>query len=180
MFFLLDGRARATIFSSEGKVVAYRDIRTGDIFGEMSAIDGAPRSASVVAATELQVGVLSAAQFETMVDGSKSFRWALLRYFSHQARSMTQRIFEFSTMLVRDRLILELLRLAGATDAQEGKFVIDPAPTHFDLAARISTHREAVSREMSLLTKRGLISKYSGSLHLHDVCGLRNNQSFQY
>ncbi|MEO0752945.1 MAG: Crp/Fnr family transcriptional regulator [Pseudomonadota bacterium] len=179
VFVTLDGLARATIFSDDGKIVTYRDIHAGDMFGEMAAIDGAPRSASVVAVTDLQVGVLTSAQFEETVESSKSFRWALLRYFSQQTRSLTQRIFEFSTMLARERLIQELLRLAGVGDAEDGAFVISPAPTHFDLAARISTHREAVSREMSALTKSGLISKDSGYLHLHDVRGLRKHMSFQ-
>ena len=39
------GIATAEIFSDEGKIVAYRDITAGEIFGELSAVDNAPRSA---------------------------------------------------------------------------------------------------------------------------------------
>ena len=67
---------------------------------------------------------------------------------------MTERVYEFSTLVVRKRLIRELLRLAEDNEQREGSASISPAPTHFDLAARISTHREAVSREMSALAKR--------------------------
>ena len=43
--FVLEGRASATIYSEKGRAVAYRDIEAGDIFGELSAIDGRARSA---------------------------------------------------------------------------------------------------------------------------------------
>jgi CRP-like cAMP-binding protein len=177
VFVILDGIARATIFSNEGKLVAFRDIRDGDIFGELAAIDGSSRSASVVAVQAVGVGVMTPAQFRHMVDTRESFRWALLTYLSQQTRNMTQRIFEYSTMLTRDRLIQELLRLACAGEAKDGAFVIEPAPTHFDLAARISTHREAVSREMSYLAKKGLLSKEAGRLFLHDVRALQDASS---
>jgi hypothetical protein len=48
------------------------------------------------------------------------------------------------------------LRLGDTRGQPEGQARIDPAPTHFDLAASISTHREAVSREISALAKQGL------------------------
>jgi hypothetical protein len=82
---------------------------------------------------------------------------------------MTERVFEVSTLVVRKRLILELLRRAEEIEPIDGEISINPAPTHFELAAKISTHREAVSREMSTLAKRGLIEKLGSRLMLHDV-----------
>ena len=174
VFFVLEGRAQAKIFSPDGKEVPYRDILAGEIFGELSAIDGAPRSASVVALGDLVIGRLALADFRKLVETRPSFTWALLRYFSAQARRMTERIFEFSTMLVRDRLIQELVRLAENAGPANGHAELRPAPTHFDLAARISTHREAVSREMSRLSKLGILSKKSGCLMVHDIEALRD------
>ena len=49
VFFLLEGRARVTLFSQDGKEIAYRDIEPGEIFGELAGIDGKARSASVIA-----------------------------------------------------------------------------------------------------------------------------------
>ena len=169
VFFVIEGNARVTIFSEEGKVVAYRDLSTGDIFGEYSAIDGRPRSASVVAAGDLRVDRLAVAQFRELVESHPPFTWALLSHLSHQSRNMTERIFEFSTMLVRDRLISELTRQAELAGIEDGTAILTPAPTHFDLASKISTHREAVSREMSRLSKLKLITKHGGALILHDL-----------
>lgn len=172
IFFVLEGNARASIFSEEGRVVAYRDMGPGAIFGEIAAIDGQPRSANVVASEKLVVGRLPTSAFHELIETNSRFTWALLRHLVAQSRDLTRRVFEFSTMLVRDRLIHELLRLAGSEEDGE-RAELRPAPTHFELAARISTHREAVSREMAKLSKRGLVSKQSGALILHDLDALR-------
>ncbi|MCU6313095.1 helix-turn-helix domain-containing protein, partial [Enterobacter cloacae] len=77
-----------------------------------------------------------------------------------------------STLVVRKRLILELLRRAEEIGPVNGQVSVDPAPTHFELAAKISTHREAVSREMSALAKRGLVERRNGRLMLRDLPAL--------
>lgn len=173
VFFVLEGHARASGLSEEGKLVTYREIPEGAIFGELSAIDGRPRSANVVAVGPLTVGRMSQVDFRNVIDTDHTFRWALLSYMTEQSRVMTDRIFEFSTMVVRDRLIGELLRLAEGLPNINGRVEISPAPTHFELASRISTHREAVSREMSALTKAGILAKESRTLVIVDLARLQ-------
>lgn len=171
VFFVVEGSARATIFAEDGKVVAYRDIGVGEIFGELAAIDGAPRSASVVALSDLVVMRLTHDAFLKLVETRPGFNRAVLSHLVRQSRAMTARIFEYSTMAMRRRLLSELIRLADATGDSESA-ALAPAPTHFDLAARISSHREAVSREMSRLAKAGLLRKEEGRLLLLDLKGL--------
>ncbi len=171
VFFVLEGGARATVYSEGGRAVAYRDIGPGDIFGELAAIDGKPRSASVVALDRVRVATLPEAAFRAIVSSRPGIAWALLAHLALQTRRMTERIYEFSTLIVRKRLVRELLRLAEGVDI--GKASINPAPTHADLAARISTHREAVSREMSALAKHKLVEKRGGVLVLCDVSELQ-------
>jgi CRP-like cAMP-binding protein len=166
VFFVLEGHARATVFSSGGRAIAYRDIEPGDIFGELAAIDGRTRSASIVAHGTMSVARLPAAGFRDLVNSRPDFTWALLRHLSSQMRRMTDRIYEFNTLVVRKRLVRELLRLAEQGQSAGKSLLISPAPTHFDLAAMISTHREAVSRAMSALAKEGLIEKRGRSIVL--------------
>ncbi len=173
VFFVLEGRARATLFSEDGRAVAYRDIEPGGIFGELAAIDGKARSATVVALEAMSAARLSQAAFRDLVNGRPSFAWALLDHLSGQVRRLTERVYEFSTLVVRGRLIHELLRLADAAEDAMEEVSIAPAPTHVELAAKISTHREAVSREMSALAKRRLVEKRGGVLILRDLPALR-------
>jgi len=65
---------------------------------------------------------------------------------------------EFSTMNVGSRLRSELLRLSRP-GAEDGTAIVTPPPTHLELAARISTHREAVTRELKSLERAGLIER---------------------
>jgi CRP-like cAMP-binding protein len=164
MFVLLEGYVRVVIYSAEGRVVDFHEAAPGAAFGEIAAIDGKGRSASVVAATEVEVGVLSHADFETMMK-RPGFAHATLLRITAQVRALIERIHDFSTLLVRDRLIREILRLAEPEGGGE-RYVIRRPPTHFDFAARISSHREAVSREMSRLQKRGLLRKTDKKLVL--------------
>lgn len=173
VFFVLEGTARAQGLSKDGRLVTYREIREGAMFGEMSAIDDLPRSADVVAVGALTVGRLPQAAFEELMNEDESFRWTFLAYQTEQCRVMTSRIFEFSTMVMRDRLIGELLRMGEAASPVNGRAEIYPALTHYELASRISTHREAVSREMSALTKENLLTKHLKTLIIHDMDGLR-------
>jgi CRP-like cAMP-binding protein len=169
VFFLLEGRARVTMFSEDGREIAYRDIAPGEIFGELAGIDGKARSASVVALEATRVARLTGAAFRDIVINHPNFAWVLLEHLSAQLRRMTDRVFEFSTLVVRKRLILELLRRAEENGSVNGQISLSPAPTHSELAAKISTHREAVSREMSALARRGLIDRRGRRLILHDL-----------
>jgi len=48
VYFLASGRARITTYSANGREVAFRDCDAGAHFGDLSALDGQPRSADVV------------------------------------------------------------------------------------------------------------------------------------
>jgi CRP-like cAMP-binding protein len=69
----------------------------------------------------------------------------------------TERLLEFATLPVRQRLCCELLRLARPRACGNGEQVVSPPPPHQVLALRIGARREAVSREMSDLKRRGMI-----------------------
>ena len=172
VYFVLTGRARATIYSHEGKMVTYRDIGAGEVFGELAAIDSKPRSASVAALESLTIGRLTGPEFRALLEAEPALMWATMRYLTGQVRRMTERIFEYSTFAVKQRLVAELVRLARALATGGNTALLSPAPTHFELAATISTHREAVSRAMSELSKAGLIRKAPDGLHFLDIQGL--------
>jgi len=70
---------------------------------------------------------------------------------------------------VKNRIHVELLRLACDHMRDERTAVISPAPTHADIASRVSTHREAVTRELNHLAQSGLVERRSRTLIIHDV-----------
>jgi CRP/FNR family transcriptional regulator, cyclic AMP receptor protein len=169
---LLTGLARVTLYSPEGHTVGFRRLEAGDLFGEFAAIDGRPRSASVEAAEPCRVARLEAPLFWELMRQEPSFSGAVLWHLVELSRNLTERIYEFSTLAVNNRIHAELLRMARHGVVQSGRPWIDPAPTHAEMAAHISTHREAVSRELSRLMILGLIGKRGSAMVVKDMARL--------
>lgn len=173
VLFLLEGLARVSIYSAEGQRVAFRDVAAGTIFGELSAIDGHPRSASVEAVEPCVAAVMRRPQFLAAMANHPEFTMAVAKHLTAQVRVLTRRVFEFSTMAVRQRLWAELLRLAEAAAAGKRQALLSPPPTHAEIASRISTHREAVTREFAWLEAQGFIVKEGRALKVPDLEKLR-------
>lgn len=167
VLFLIGGQARVNIYSAGGRRVSFRDIREGAVFGELSAIDGQPRSAAVEAIDICSAIKMRRDDFLRALEEEPEFMKAILRHLTQQVRTLTSRVFEFSTLAVRNRVQAELLRMANSA----GDIV--PVPTHEDIASRISTHREAVTRELSRLEGLGLLSRQGRVLRITDVQALR-------
>ena len=172
VLFLLSGHARVNVYSPAGSRVSFRDLKPGTIFGELAAIDGQVRSASVECVEPCLAVIMPQKIFSRALDEHAAFRTAVLKHLSQQVRALTARVFEFSTLAVRNRVQAELLRIVGAKpDARNAS--IEPAPTHEEIASRISTHREAVTRELSWLEERGIIARQGRTLHVRDLPRLR-------
>ncbi len=169
VFFVITGNARVTIHSIDGKAVSLRELGPGAMFGEYAAIDGAPRSASVYAQHSCLVASMPAATFRTLLETEPMVAKALIRHLVTEIRELTTRVFEFSTLAVRYRIQTEVLRLARLTPHEGKTASIVPAPTHAELANRISTHREAVTRELSRLSKIGIIEQRKRALLVRDI-----------
>lgn len=174
VLFLVAGMARVSIYSLSGKLVSFRDIRPGDIVGELSAIDEKPRSASVESMGRSTFLAMPQAVFHDLLKTRPVVLFALLRHLTGQVRALTSRVFEFSTLAVRNRVHAELVRLARNGAAGGTQAVIAPAPTHSEIASRISTHREAVTRELNRLEGMNIIAKEGRTLKVLDMPRLIN------
>ncbi|MFQ5995870.1 MAG: Crp/Fnr family transcriptional regulator [Acidiferrobacterales bacterium] len=172
VYFIVSGKVRATIYSQSRRQVSFRDITAGQMFGDLSAIDGKPRSATVVALSDSIIVSMPADVFWRALRRHPEVAEALLKELAQLIRYLSDRVFEFSTLGVKNRIHAELLRLAYEHRQGENSASISPAPTHADIASRISTHREAVTRELTNLMETGLITRASGALIINDVARL--------
>jgi CRP-like cAMP-binding protein len=172
VFFVIEGEAQVVLYSSNGREVSVRALGPGDVFGELAALDGEPRSASVVALSDLRAVAMSGADFMTCIESSPSAAIWLARRLGAEVRRLTEKVFELSALNVQARLHCELLRMARLSSGHEGGLSVSPAPTHAELANRIGTHREAVTREMRLLAQRNIIRHRRRSLEFLDLAGL--------
>lgn len=169
VFLIVSGRVRVTIFSRSGKEVSFRDLGAGQLFGDLSAIDGEPRSATVVALDETMIVSMPAEVFWQSLRDHPSVSAAMLKELTGLVRRLSERVVEFSTLGVKNRVHAELLRLAREHLQDDQTATISPAPTHGEIASRVSTHREAVTRELNHLAQIGLIEQRRGTLTVLDV-----------
>lgn len=168
VLFLTEGRLRVALYSASGKEVAFEDLLPGQHFGEMAAIDLKGRSASVFALEPSTVAFLSSKDFMNLMQTHFVIAQRVMRALCRLVRRLDERVFEFSTLTVSNRIHAELLRLAGGEAGGEVAR-ISPPPRHADIASRVSTHREAVTREMNVLARAGIIRQDREALHILDL-----------
>ena len=169
VYFIVQGKVRVIVYSFAGKEVTFRDIPAGELFGELSALDGQPRSANVVALEPSLTAALSNEAFNEIVETHPEVAKALLMRLTQQVRGLTDRIFEFSTLAVKNRIHAELLRLAQDAAEDDNTAMITPVPKHAEMASRLSTHREAVTRELTQLAQSGLLERRKEGLLIRDL-----------
>ena len=169
VFFVISGVVRAVIRGSGGREVILGDIRAGEFFGELAAIDGQPRSASVVAITGATAARMPAAVFREAMHRHPDACDQLLELMAARFRLLDRRVNEFSSLDVRRRILVELVRLSRPDRANRTRGVVSPPPFHTEIAARVLARREAVTRELNLLERVGLLERRRGAFVLTDV-----------
>lgn len=172
VYFVGSGRVRATMFSASGREVTYQDLLAGEIFGEFSALDGRPRSASVVAVEPSDIGVMSGPAFVELIHRYPEVTDAVMLRLVSVIRMLSNRVYHYDALAVKDRVRKEVLILARQHMTGANTAVIPRMPKHAEIANRIDTHREAVTRELNVLSKMGLIRRSNRELTVTDVAGL--------
>jgi CRP-like cAMP-binding protein len=173
VFFIVSGTVRVRIQSVSGRDILLREIGAGEFFGELAAIDNQPRSSGIVAVTDVTIARMPASVFRSVLHKYPDACDQLLALLAGQVRRLSNRVNEYSTLDVRHRIYAELLRLARPQPGRPEQGLISPPPAHGEIAARVSTRREAVAREVKALERTGLVERRRGAIVLTDTGRLR-------
>jgi CRP/FNR family cyclic AMP-dependent transcriptional regulator len=172
VYLIVAGKVRITAFSAAGRQVTFRDMAAGNWFGDLAAIDGRSRSADVEALEDTVVASIQPAVFRRLLHDHPAVCDRVLDRLTSLVRDLSERVFDFSTLGVPNRVHAELLRLARDAGIERNIARLEPAPKHSDIASKISTYREQVTRELSALVKQGLLQRCDGALVIPDVARL--------
>lgn len=162
--FIASGRVRVVNFSISGREVSFDDIEQGRFFGELAAIDGEPRSASILALKPTVIAFMPPSIFQRVVSEHPDLASAVLCRLAKMVRLATERIMDLTTLGANNRVHAEILRLAKPNLRPDGTATIAPIPVHSDIASRVSTTRETVARVLSELARDGMVERRSDHL----------------
>ena len=166
VYFIVSGEVRVLIRTAAGKEIILGELRTGQFFGELAAIDAVRRSANVTALTKTELCIMPSAVFREIIYSSKASCEKVFRLLTGRVRELNARLAEHSIFDLKHRLYSELLRLSVPREGHEHERVITPPPFHHVIAARIGCRREQVTRELSIMQGEGIADKTRGALVL--------------
>ncbi len=171
VFFVVSGRLRAVLHGVRQDLI-FSDMEAGSFFGELAALDGAPRSLSVFAVNDSLVAKMPSAVFVETMYTHRPLGEAVVATLVARNRAMTRRVGELGALDVRSRVHAELLRLAHPDRDDPKRAIILAPPNQSELASRINTRRETVSREINAMEREGLIERRRGAIVIKDALRL--------
>ena len=157
LFMILDGRIKVTILGDDGREIILTMLGEGDLFGEMALLDNEPRSATAIAVEESELLLLHRNDFQTTLMDNPAISAALIKVLSARLRRANHQI---STLALDvygrvARVILDMAREEGRR-LKDGRIAFRRA-THQEIANRIGTTRETVTRMLKDLERQGLV-----------------------
>ncbi|MEM9279809.1 MAG: Crp/Fnr family transcriptional regulator [Pseudomonadota bacterium] len=175
--FIVSGLVRVINRFSVGKEVILGEMEPGHFFGELAAIDGETRSANITTLYRSRICIVPQKLFLELIQKTPEINLAVMRVLTKRIRTLNMRLAEQSFLQAKHRLYAELIRLSKPRMGHEGQRSISPPPTQKELAERIGTRREVVSRELNALQKQSCFDKTRGALVLTDVSELQRRIS---
>jgi len=170
------GLLKVTMLSRSGNERILAFLGPTAIVGELSIIDGLPRSASVVAVRDAQLSFISRAAFEDFAGKHPEVYKSLVTLIAARLRETDAVIAAGSFLPLRGRVACTLLELAQdfGQDVGSGRIVIRQKIGQSDLAAMAGIARENVSRILNDWKRRKLVSRLSGYYCLENKAQLEH------
>ena len=179
LYLIATGSVQVYMTGIDGRETILSFLERGDFFGEMSLIDGEPRSASVRTVTDAKLLVIHRESFLSLIRKTPEIAMALMSELCKRLRKANKQIGSLSTMSVSGRVagtLLNLMQERGVrihTDNGNMVTVIHNRPTQQQLADMSGTTRETVSRICSMLVRANAIAMTGKDIVIFDEDALQ-------
>ena len=169
VYFVREGTIKISRLNDEGKEVILALLGNGEIFGELSALDGEARSANAHAQENCRVYSINSNDFIHMLKTNFKITYGLLGELAKRIRKSDQQIEALSLSDAEHRIGVCILNFAEDRGViRKGQVTIDNLPYQQDIANMAGTSRETVSRVFKLLEDRLLLLKEGHTLVIPD------------
>lgn len=175
---IASGLVKVVLTSVQGEEVVLRTLGPYTTAGELAILDGAPRSAAVIAVEPTAVLLVGRATVLDLMIRHRSVLDAVLRTLGTLVRRLTEETGDLMLLDLGGRLAKLLLRLAENRVPERGRVVLDLGLSQSDFAAMVGATRQAVNRALQLLAARGLIELDGRVIVLRDLPGLRRRAGY--
>lgn len=171
---LTSGRVKHVLIGSDGRELILGLAGPGELVGEVTALDGGPRAASVTAMDEVRALAIARAAFEQCVAGRPALAASLLKSLAARLRQADAQLLEFAAFDVTGRVARRLLELSEhhGVGAERGIEITLPI-TQDELAAWTASSREGVAKALALLRRLGWIETHRRRIVVLDPEALR-------
>jgi CRP/FNR family cyclic AMP-dependent transcriptional regulator len=171
LYVLMSGRANVLLDDGDGREVIISVIGPSEFFGEMSLIDGKPRSATIQALDNCQVLCIPRSAFAECMRIDSASRLMLQTVVS-RLRAADRKIETLALMDVYGRVACVLLENSREID---GQWIVEPGSEQ--IAKIVAASREMVSRVLKDLRKKGIIGGHKRKIILLDRAAVAQRAS---
>ena len=168
------GSIRIYVPAAQGNDLTLAVLGPGDFFGDLSLLDGQPRSASAAALSETSLLLVERRDFMALLRSRPEAAMAVLAVVARRLRETDEMASDLASLDAGTRLAKKLLELAEAHGVEhDGGVLLDLPVTQEELANMIGVTRESVNRCLAMFRRRGLVKNQGRRLVLRDLQGLR-------
>jgi len=176
LYIIEAGKVRIFVLSESGQEISFRIYGTGEVFGELSMLDGLPRSAGAVAMEETHVLTLQREDFMELLEAYPHLAKGVIATLTARVRYTTQYAENLTFLDVEGRVAQRLLELADQYGIQTaGGLEVAVQLTQSDLASLVGATRERVNKVLGAFRDQGLIELDVDKLVIRDRRGLRRH-----
>ncbi|MBV8883965.1 MAG: Crp/Fnr family transcriptional regulator [Chroococcidiopsidaceae cyanobacterium CP_BM_RX_35] len=167
VYFILEGWVKIRTYNLDGKEVTLNILGKGEIFGEMAALNEAPRSTDAIALTAATTGNIPALDFVQLIQTEPLAGIRLAQLMARRLRQVNQRLRLRESDSV-SRVADTLLFLAEGQGKQSQTGIEIPNLPHRELSSLCGLARETVTRVLTKLEKKGLILRHQETISIPD------------
>ena len=179
LYVVESGIVRISTNSLEGEEAILGEVHACETFGELGLIDGAARSATASAATDVVLLRLPGSAFRELFESDTRFRECVVNALAEEVRRMTRNVGELHFLDLHGRLASRLVRLARESQpGHERDAAIDARYSQGDLASMVGATRQSVNRALADLSDEGLIQVDGRQITVPDVAALEARAGF--
>ena len=168
VYFIVKGGVRVVGHAKSGQEVAFVDLQTGQHFGELSAIDGEARSATLYTLEDSLLAIVPGNVFVGFMREHADVAVCLMSHFVSTIRTLNSRVVGLSTTTVIQRVYSEILQMAEPDPSNPSRWIINHMPNHKEIAVWAGTTPETVAKAIGSLFEAQVAKRQYKTLHILD------------